>query len=78
MRDVEEGAWQSDIDKQLMPVRLLTRKVAMGLSFLWNAVRCSQAATAASSKPAGSRSAYLARIWHLTLALSIGEVSRAS
>ena len=48
-----------------MPVRLLTRKVAMGLSFLWNAVRCSQAATAASFEPAGSRSAYLACIQHL-------------
>ena len=52
-----------------MPVRLLTRNVAMGLSFLWNAVFCSQAATAASSEPAGSRSACLACIQHLIPAL---------
>ena len=52
-----------------MPVRLLTRKVAMGLSFLWKAVFCSQAATAASFEPPGSRSAYLACIQHLIRAL---------
>lgn len=46
----------------MAPVRLLTRNVAMGLSFLYTAVAWSQAATSASSAPPGSRSACLAHM----------------